>query len=145
MNSYLEMKQRHQREVNDLPLFFAFSNEQFNESLQQMGLTSKDTDQLRSLGIGGGFYHKDNADKIHGTFQRHENERNEAIESDKKGNGYIYEMFLYELNNHEYGYTGDESDTFDTLGFTHAEVENNKALKFGFDKAVKRIMTDNDC
>jgi hypothetical protein len=145
MNAYTDLKERHSREVNDLPLYFAFSNEQFEEALQKMGLTLKDTDQLRSLGMAGGFYHKDNSEKIHGTFIRHEKERKEAIESDTKGDGYIYEMFLYELNNHEYGYTWDTSSTLNALGLTLDEIEKSKPLKFGFEKAVKHIKADNDC
>jgi hypothetical protein len=143
MNTYIELKERHQREVNELPLYFAFSKDQFEEVLKTLGLTSEETDQLRSL--GGGFYHKDNAEKIHETFARHEKERKEAISSDKKGNGYIYDMFLYELNNHEYGYTWDTSDALAALDLTLDEIEKSKPLKFGLKKAIKRIRADNDC
>ena len=144
MNAYSELKQRHQLEVNNLPLHFAFSNKQFEESLQKMGLTMEETDQLRSLGMAGGFYHMDHAEKIHETFIRHIKEREEAIASDKKGDGYIYDMFFYELNNHEYGYTGDVSSTLEALGLTLVEIKESKPLKRGFEKAIKRIKANSD-
>jgi len=143
MNPYLELKERHQREVNALPLYFAFNDKQFIECLQQLGLTLEDTDQLRSLGVGGGFYHKDEGDNIFKTFTRHTKECEEAIAGDTKGDGYIYEMFVYELNNHEYGYTWDVSSTLNALDLTLDDIEKNKALKYGFNKAVKYVKAQN--
>ena len=33
MNTYIAMKERHRREVNDFPLFFAFNSEQLRHGL----------------------------------------------------------------------------------------------------------------
>ena len=44
---YLELKQRQQKEVNDFPFGFAFSNQQFKEMMEKFGLSENDTDKIR--------------------------------------------------------------------------------------------------
>ena len=34
MNSYVEMKERHQKEVNEFPMKFAFSDEQLKKAME---------------------------------------------------------------------------------------------------------------
>lgn len=52
------------------------------------------------------------------TFCRLKEEREAAIAEDKTGDGFIYQMFLCELSNHEYNYTEDVEETLDALGYT---------------------------
>lgn len=59
MNKYAEMKKRHQEEVNQLPLGFAFSNKQFEEMMEKWGLSPADTDKICSIGAGGYIQKKD--------------------------------------------------------------------------------------
>lgn len=144
MNAYTELKQRQSEESNKLPLYFAFSDKQFQEVLDKLGMTVEQKDQFYALGKTGGFYLKVDSAKIHEMFDRHEKEREEAIASDTKGDGYIFDMFLYELNNHEYGYTGDPTDTLNALGLTPDLILANKALHHGFSKAVQHIKAEAD-
>ena len=67
-------------------------------------------------------------------------ERDEAIAADKTGDGYIYEMFLCELRNHEYGYTYELDDTLEALGLTYEEIEKDKRLLHGLEKAQSRCL-----
>ena len=62
-----------------------------------------------------------------------------AIAEDQTGEGFIYEMFLCELDNHEYNYTRDTGDTLDALGYTAKEVIDNPRLKRGLEKAITKI------
>lgn len=144
MNKYLELKTKHQKEVNEFPMFFAFSNEQFEKGMLKFGYTPDQTDMIYKLGNTGGFYRRSDADALHEMFDRHERERTEAIASDPTGDGYIYDMFLYELRNHEYGYTGEAEDTLDALGFTFEEIEADERLKHGFVKAKTTIWNEGD-
>ena len=48
-------------------------------------------------------------------MKRHDAEINEAIDSDQTGEGFIFDMFDYELSNHEYSYTGDMTDSLCAL------------------------------
>ena len=99
----------------------------------------KDLDKIYRLGSTGGYYKKTDAQLIRDTLNRHEAELREAIDGDKTGEGFIYEMFLYELDNHEYGYTRDTEDTLDALGYTADEVLGDPRLKRGIEKAVTAI------
>lgn len=138
MNKYRELMDKFQKEVNELPLGFAFSNEQFEQMMNKWGLTSEDTDKIYRIG-GGGFMRKSDADLVTGTFSRHKEELAAAIAADPDGTGFIYDTFSYELRNHEYAYTGDAEDTLDALGYTWDDVQNDDRLKHGFQLAVTKI------
>ncbi len=133
-NAYKDMKERHQKEFNEFPMVFAFSDEQFKESMNQLGLDPTETDKIYAYGDTGGFFKKSDAEKLHDMNQRHSEERKNAIATD---DNFIYEMFFYELGNHEYGYTQDVSDTLDALGLTIDEVNNNVRLLKALEKACK--------
>ena len=140
MNKYAELRQRQQQEVNALPIGFAFGNRQFEEMMRGWGLDpEKDLDKIYRLGRRGGYYKKTDAQLIHDTFSRHDAELQAGIAEDKTGEGFIYEMFLCELDNHEYGYTMDTEETLDTLGYTADEVLADPRLKRGIEKAVTEI------
>ena len=53
MNKYVEMKERHQKEVNNFPMKFAFSDEQFKKAMEELGLTENDLDKVVGIGAGG--------------------------------------------------------------------------------------------
>lgn len=142
MNRYAEMNHRHQAAVNALPLKFAFSNEQFERAMAELGLKSTDTDKIYKLGVGGGFYRKTDAELVRKTFEDNSKELEDAIAADKTGKGFIYEMLLYELRNHEYGYTGDTEDTLESLGYTTDDLEKDERLYVGLKKACKEIQQE---
>ena len=140
MNRYAEMRSRQQEEFNALPLGFAFSQKQFDEMMREWGLDpEKDLDKIYRI-PGNGYVQKKDADLLRQTRKRHDTEMAAAIAEDKTGEGFIYEMFLYELNNHEYGYTGDMSDTLDDLGYTAAEVVADERLNRGIRLAHQKII-----
>lgn len=140
MNKYMELKERQQQEVNALPLGFAFSEKQFNEMMVGWGLDpEKDLDKIVSIGYGG-FIQKKDRSLMHETFDRHKREMKEAIAADPTGEGFIFDMFLRELENHEYGYTGDMTDALEALGFTAQEVVDDPRLNRGISKAHQVIM-----
>ena len=144
MNRYAKLKQRQQAEFNKLPLGFAFSNKQFGEMMRGWGLDpEKDTGKLYRL-PGGGFIQKKDHALLHETVDRHDVELQVAIAEDTTGEGFIYEMFLYELDNHEYSYTLDTEETLDALGYTAEEVLNDPRLKHGIEKAVTEICARHD-
>lgn len=134
---YLELKQKQQKEVNEFPLGFAFSKEQFEEMMKKFGLNINDTDKIYSLGAGG-YVRKSDAEAMDKMFLRHAEEKQKAIDNDKTGTGYIYEMFAYELANHEYCITYDLDETLDALDLTMKEINKDKRLLRGLKKALKK-------
>ena len=140
MNRYAELRHRQQEEFNALPLGFAFSNKQFDEMMRKWGLDpEKDADKIYSIGAGG-FVQKKDAELLHETHKRLDEEMAAAIAADETGEGFIYEMFLYELDNHEYGYTGELEETLDALGYTLEDINADKRLLRGLNRATKEIM-----
>ena len=138
LNLYKQLKDKQSKEVNDFPMMFAFSTDQFNEGMKKLGLCSTNTDKICSIG-GGGYIKKSDSNALHEMGELHSKEMKESIEADKTGNNFIYDMFYYELNNHEYGYTGEIEDTIDALDLTRKGINNNPILLHGLKKACKDI------
>lgn len=143
-NLYKALRDRQQKEVNDFPFFFAFSNEQFEKGMRSLGLQPSETDKIYKLGNTGGFYRKTDSPRLHEMFDRHDKELHDAIAADSDGTGFIYQMFRYELANYEYGYTGDLEETIDALGLTVDEINASKTLLAGLRKATREIMKEEE-
>ena len=138
--TYRQMKDRHQAEANALPLAFAFSRDQYARQLASWGITEAEANNGAILGIGGGgFIRSSDRDLVTSTFNRIAEEEAAAIAADLTGDGYIYEMFFYELNNHEFSYTGDIDETLAALRLTTDDINSNEALQHGLKRAVKEI------
>ena len=139
MESYRELRDRQQKEFNELPLGFAFSDKQFDEIMGKWGLDpEKDLDKIYRI-PGGGFIQKKDHKHFHEVVDRHAAELEAAKQSDADGTGFLYQMFLFELDNHEYGYTGEYEDTLESLGLTMKDVHKSVRLTRALEKAAKEI------
>ena len=136
MNAYQEMKDRQQKEFDAFPMGAAFSNQQFKDMMEKWGLTVNDTDKICSIG-GGCYIRKTDKEALCALINRLNNEKENAIAADLTGDGFIFDMFVYELANHEYCITYDLEDTLDALGLTPEEVNADELLKHGLNKAIK--------
>ena len=138
-NRYAELRRRQQEVFSSLPISYAFGIGQFNEMMQEWGLDpDADVDKIYSIG-NGGYIRKADADLMHQAFDLLHEELQAAIAQDTTGSGFIYEMFLCELADHEYGYTQDVGETLDALGYTLDDIRGNPRLKRGLQKAAKKI------
>jgi formylglycine-generating enzyme required for sulfatase activity len=95
--TYEEYRKQRENELNNLPIFYAFTNAQFKRAMEERGLTENDTDKLYKLGNTGGFYLKSDAPLI-----------KKYIEGDKlaelmKDFEFAKSAIYYEMCNHEYG------------------------------------------
>lgn len=72
-------------------------------------------------------------------LDRHNAEMEAAKAADEDGTGFLYQMFKYELDNHEYGYTGELEDTLDCLGLTWEELKASPVMLKALDKASTEI------
>ena len=131
MNKYRELKSKHQKEVDAFPFGFAFNQKQFDEMMLKWGLTPDDTDKIYKIG-GGGYIRKTDSDAMNEMFSRHEAERRAAMQDDE----YLYQMFNYELANHEYGYTQDLTDTLEALGLTMNEINADSRMADALKRAI---------
>ena len=139
MNQYADLKQRQQQEFSAFPMQFAFSDSQFAEGMAALGLKPTDTDKIYKA-PGGGFYRREDGPRLYDMMERFDQELQEAIASDKTGDGFIYEMFLYELENHEYDVTMDLDETLDALDYTPEDIRADDRLRHGLEKARLEIL-----
>lgn len=145
METYKEMRERQQAEVNALPIAFAFTEERMSELLAEWGITEEEAEAGAISYIGNnGFIRTSDEELVINAFARIRDERQAAIKADTTGTGFIYQMFLYELNNHEFSYTQEVDDTLNTLGITDDELNSNPALKAGLIAAIDKINAGRD-
>lgn len=137
MNKYIKLKEQHQKEVNEFPIMFAFSNEQFKEGMDKLGIRSEA--ELVSIGYGG-FVRKTDAKAYMTMLARMSYEEKEAMKDPE----YCYEAFLYELGNMEYCITGDLGDVLGALGLTEEEVMKNSMLCDALRRAERDYLKECD-
>ena len=96
---YTEFKDMIQKKVNDLPMFYAFSNEQLDNALDDMGLSLKDMkgNKLVNMGLGA-FCLKRDLDSILSEIQAVDDAKREFIEDYEQA----YDAFFYEMGNYKY-------------------------------------------
>ena len=145
MNLYRQQKARQEKEINAFfhdNAFFAFNEQQYKDGLKKLGL-KESGDELKIISIGaGGYLLTDKKGEYKELFNRIAEERKAAIEDDETGAQFAYDMFYYELNNHEYSYTGRTEDAISALGLSYSEIRENPRLKEALDKACKDVMAD---
>lgn len=120
--TYKELSSKHQAEVNNFPILFAFSNEQLYEGMEKMNI--KSTKELVSIGYGG-YIHESKVKEYKAMANRLHDEMQEAYKDDK----FLYDAFVYELFNHEYGITYDTTDTLEALNIDELDARMIKILK----------------
>lgn len=147
---YQEYKEKRQKEFNALPIFWAFSEKQFAEAMEERGLTEDDTDQIYSLGMGG-YYLRSDADVIREYFNRPDELRELMNERE-----FAESAFYYEMQNHEYpiNWQGDW-DVCNCFGSCEYEEGADGAyylrdmgyddnVVFAYKRARARIIRDTD-
>jgi hypothetical protein len=129
-NLYAELKNKQQAEFNSFPIKFAFSREQEEKGLEELGLASAD----EAIGIGGGgFIRESDKQAFYDMLEKFDKEHTQMFGNPK----YVVDMFKYELANHEYGYTLDLEPTLEACGLTIEEVNSNLILKKGLAAALE--------
>lgn len=140
-NKYQILKEKQQKEFSEFPIVFAFSKDQFKDSMKKLGLEEQDINQVVAIS-GGGFIKKTDVPKFEEILSKHKKELEDNIANDKTGEGFIKDMFLYELNNHEYSYTKNEEAILEALGISQYQLRNNYCLMKGLELAKNEIISE---
>lgn len=135
--TYQQLVDKQQKEVNEFPLGAAYNKKQFEEMMAKWNLKPTDTDQITTI-MNGVFIRKSDIPAYIELVNKLHNETQEAIKNDETGEGFVYQMFAYELDNHEYSVTYDLEETLDALGYTIEDIQNDRKLSHGLKKALKR-------
>ena len=132
MNKYAELKKKHQKELNKLPMKAAFGKEQFKKMMEEWGLTTTAEDVCKiDMLIGGCYCLKNDTHLFEEHFQRTQKELEEFLKDDNN----LKSAFQYEFANHECGYTYTPQDALPPLNLTYEEVEKNERLNKVFNEA----------
>lgn len=99
--TYVEWRAERQQEIDALPIYWAFSEKQFEEVLRQTGAAGAE-DFCNLGGFGGGFCLVKDLPAIKEYFCRPD-ELAELI----KDYGWAKDAFVYEMQNHEYSINWD--------------------------------------
>lgn len=110
--SYSDFKLAEREAIDALPIEFAFNDDQFHDMLKKFGLTLEEKDKLRRI-PGGGFCLATDVKMIVETMLSWSRKLSEIIETDDE---FTVDALRYELDNHEYGYTGEPDDALLELG-----------------------------
>lgn len=137
-NKYREYREKKQKVVNEFPLFAAFTKESFKKGMEKFGYAEDETDKIIDIGASC-FIKKDDKDRFEKMFDDFNQELQDLIDADKTGEGFITDMFEYELGNYEYVLTYDLRDTLDALGYTMSDINQDEKLLHGLETAIKNV------
>lgn len=99
---YVELREKHQKEYNEFPLGYAFTNEQFDKMMENWGLDPKrDLDKIIGFkSVCGGFIQKKDVEPYRKMVEKINQEMTEALKNDD----FFKEACLEEFFNHELCY-----------------------------------------
>lgn len=137
--TYTEFKEKSQKEINELPMYFAFSDKQFNELMVKLGYDDENVFLKDIMTIGGGsIILKKDKELVMNTFDRIDKELTENFKNDE----FLESAFEYELGNHEYCITYDISETLDALDISYDEYKMSERIQKIAKKAIKKYMNE---
>jgi hypothetical protein len=151
-NTLKELKDTHQKDVNEFPFIyvFAFSDKEFISKMAEeikkrkpncTGITTMEGVARHVASIGAGaFIFKEDSAAMREMFERHEAERKHFNKTEKN----LVATILYEMNNHEYGYTRDRYDTLMALGKTDKDLKTDERFAKAWKKAEKKCFKSFD-
>lgn len=139
--SYREMRDRHQAEFNafaDKHIFFAYDDKQFDEGLARFGLARTKEDMKKLVRIESGAYMlRERVPELKADYERRHAELVAACDADRTGEGFLYQMFLCELMDHEFCYTMDPEEAVECTPYTLEEIEADPRLSHALEKAMR--------
>ena len=121
MTTYKELKNKHQKEFEKLPIMFAYGKEQFEEGMKKLGLEPNETDKICSLG-NGGFIKKIDIPKL----KEWNNNTIKDMKEPMKDDDFVLEMFEYEMENHEYQYSRDDEEVVNACDLDIDDLQDER-------------------
>lgn len=131
---YLELRKRHQKELEEFPIAYAFNGKQLEEALEKLGVTKEEC--VTVFGHGD-IVKRTDAKRLVKMFERQSKELTEKLKDDVE---FAESAFLYEMDNHEYAinWSADE-DVLGALGITW-EFIKKYGLQMAYNSARNKHM-----
>ena len=140
--TYKEYREEAQKEYDALPIFWAFSDEQFEKEMNKRGLTVNDTDKIYRMKNTGGFFLRKDADQIHAFFAKPD-----KLSELMKDYDFAYDAILYEMNNHEYAINWQRDwDVCSVFGNVEYTEDDDELLQYfeqlGWEETTRKAYRD---
>ena len=131
---YLDLQEKHRKELEDFPIAYAFNDKQLEEALEKLGATKE---ECVSVFGHGDIVKRTDAKRLIKMLEHQTKELREKMKEDKE---FAYEAFLYEMDNHEYAinWSGDE-DVLDCLNLNW-DMIRKWGLQMVYDQARNQHM-----
>lgn len=130
--AYHDLKKKHEKEISDFPIAFAFNDKQLKEALEK--LNADISEVCTYLEIGDVIRKKD-VPAFKNMLLRHRDEIYIFLTNNKQD---AYEAFRYEMENHEYAINWDGDA--DVLG--EFNLTEKKLHEFGLNDIYYRAQRD---
>lgn len=131
--AYLDLQKRHQQELTDFPIAYAFSEKQLGEALEKLGATKEEC--VTVFGHGD-IVKRTDAKALVAMLERHRDEVLEALRDPE----FAEAAFLYEMDNHEYAINwSGEDDVLDCFGLTWDKL-CKMGLQLAWNSAINKHM-----
>lgn len=126
--AYLDLKKKHEEELSNFPIAYAFNDQQLKDGLEKLG--AEKSECVTVFGHGD-IVKKTDAPRFIDMLKRHTEEIKEALRADEE---FAEAAFRYEMDNHEYAisYSADE----DVLGCFCISFKDLK--EWGLEAAYRR-------
>ncbi len=131
---YLDLQKKHQKELEEFPMAYAFNDKQLQEALEKLGATKEEC--VTVFGHGD-IVKRENAKPLIAMLERQSEEMLQKIKDDPD---FAEAAFLYEMDNHEYAinWSGDE-DVLACFGLTFEKI-NKWGLQMAWTRARNKHM-----
>lgn len=122
LKKYLDLRKKHEKELNDFPMKYAFSDEVLDKALKELDAKVEECTSI--TGYGDVIRKKDVPDWVK-LMKRQKAELDELMED----HDIAYEAFLYEMNNHEYAINWEgDADVLGCFGMSEKTLEEKGLL-----------------
>jgi hypothetical protein len=131
---YLDLQKKHQKELEEFPIAYAFNEKQLEEALKKLGATRE---ECVTVFNHGDIVRREDAKAL---VKLLEDQREEMLQRIKDDPIFAEAAFLYEMDNHEYAinWTGDE-DVLACFGITFEHI-NQWNLQYAWGMAKHKHM-----
>ena len=131
---YLDMKKKHEKELSEFPIAYAFNEKQLEEALEKLGATK---DECVTVFGHGDIVKRENAKPLIAMMERHVDELKRKLREDVE---FAEAAFLYEMDNHEYAinWSADE-DVLDCFCINWNFIREH-GLQMAYDSARNKHM-----
>lgn len=131
---YLELQKRHQKELEEFPIAYAFNDKQLEEALEKLGATKEEC--VTVFGHGD-IVRREDAKSLVKMLERHSKELKQKLKDDPD---FAEAAFLYEMDNHEYAinWSADE-DVLGCFGINWEFIRKH-GLQIAYDRARNQHM-----